>query len=110
MTKASFYHDGCPVCLSAEKWIASCLDTTKFEVEEVNLSEHRERIAEAQAYGVKSVPAIVIEGQPFHINFGASIDELKSAPAAEVPAAGKAHDVEEVLEDEMASWEASCCD
>jgi len=32
----------------------------------------------AEAAGVKSVPAIVIGGVPFHINFGASLSALKS--------------------------------
>ena len=35
------------------------------------------RLAEAEAAGVKSVPAFVIDGQPYHINFGASVDDLK---------------------------------
>ena len=32
---------------------------------------------EAKAAGVKSVPALVLEGLPFHINFGAGLDALK---------------------------------
>jgi cytochrome b subunit of formate dehydrogenase len=32
----------------------------------------------ADAAGVKSVPALVLNDRVFHINFGASIDDLKS--------------------------------
>lgn len=35
------------------------------------------RLTEAEAAGVKSVPALVIGGQPFHINFGAALVDLK---------------------------------
>jgi hypothetical protein len=34
-------------------------------------------VAEAEAAGVKSVPAYVIDGLPFHINFGASMAAVK---------------------------------
>lgn len=34
-------------------------------------------IKDAEAAGVKSVPALVLDGQPFHINFGAGLDALK---------------------------------
>jgi hypothetical protein len=47
-------------------------------VELVHLGEHADRIAGAEAVGVKSVPAIVINGAPFHINFGAPLSALKS--------------------------------
>jgi hypothetical protein len=43
----------------------------------VHLGEAKARIPEAEAVGVKSVPALVIAGQPFHINFGAAIADLK---------------------------------
>ncbi|RMG56790.1 MAG: thioredoxin family protein [Deltaproteobacteria bacterium] len=75
--KAIFYHAGCPVCVDAEIEILSALDRDRFEVEVVHLAEAKERIAEAEGYGVKSVPALVIKGKPYHINFGASIDDLK---------------------------------
>jgi hypothetical protein len=35
------------------------------------------RVKETEAAGVKSVPALVINGAAFHINFGAGIDTLK---------------------------------
>jgi len=47
MNKAIFYHAGCPVCISAEQ------------------------------AGVQSVPALLIEGNVFHINYGASLDDVK---------------------------------
>ncbi len=74
MTKAIFYHAGCPVCISAEQTVA---DLLRGEVEKVHLGEQSARIAEAEAAGVKSVPALVINGQAFHINHGADISALK---------------------------------
>ncbi|MEO6823964.1 MAG: thioredoxin family protein [Nitrosospira sp.] len=77
-TPAIFYHAGCPVCVEAERQIADALDPTRYDVELVHLGEHADRIAAAEAAGVKSVPAIVINGAPFHINFGAPLSALKS--------------------------------
>lgn len=76
-TKAIFYHAGCPVCVDAEQGLAHSLDQNKFELETVHLGEDSNRINEAESSGVKSVPALVIEGNTYHINFGASINELK---------------------------------
>lgn len=77
MSKAVFYHAGCPVCVSAERGVAEALDPGKYEVEIVHLGEEKGRLAEAEAAGVKSVPALVLNGQTYHINFGASIDDLR---------------------------------
>lgn len=76
-TKATFYHAGCPVCVSAEQGLAASLDPARFDVEIVHLGEARNRVAEAEAAGVKSVPALVIDGAPYHINFGAGIEVLR---------------------------------
>ncbi|EOZ8311519.1 TPA: thioredoxin family protein, partial [Pseudomonas aeruginosa] len=35
------------------------------------------RIAEAEKAGVKSVPALVVDGQVLHLNFGAALSDLK---------------------------------
>lgn len=75
--KAVFYHAGCPVCVAAEDNLARALDTSRFDVEIVHLGQDKVRIAEAQAAGVQSVPALVLEGVPFHINFGAALSALK---------------------------------
>ena len=75
--KATFYHAGCAVCVDAERQFAESLDRSRFNVEIVHLGEKPNRIAEAERAGVKSVPAFVIGGQPYHINFGASLDDLK---------------------------------
>ena len=77
MSTAIFYHAGCPVCLGAEQMVADAIDRSKYQVEAVHLGEHAERIPEAEAAGLKSVPALVLNDQVFHINFGASIDDLK---------------------------------
>ena len=76
-TKAVFYHAGCPVCVSAEEMVAETIDRARYDVEIVHLGEDKDRIAEAENAGVKSVPALVVDGRPFHINFGASVEELK---------------------------------
>lgn len=75
--KAVFYHAGCPVCVSAEQGILQALDRERYEVEVVHLGEDRSRLAEAEEMGVASVPALVLGGQVFHINFGASLSDLK---------------------------------
>ncbi len=77
MKKATFYHAGCPVCVSAEQQFVGALDKNMYQVEVVHLGTAKARIAEAEALGVKSVPALVVDGSPFHINFGAGIDDLK---------------------------------
>jgi glutaredoxin len=77
MSAVIFYHAGCPICLAAEQMVIDAIDHSKHQVEVIHLGEHAERINEAEAVGVKSVPALVLNGQVFHINFGASIDDLK---------------------------------
>lgn len=74
--KAVFFHAGCPVCVSAEQTLASALDRNRYVLETVHLGTDKSRIAEAKGAGVVSVPALVLEGVPFHINFGASLSDL----------------------------------
>jgi len=76
-TKAIYYHAGCPVCVAAEQNVASALDPLKYDVEIVHLGNDKSRLKEAESAGVKSVPALVMDGAAFHINFGAGIDALK---------------------------------
>lgn len=76
-SKAVFYHAGCPVCIDAERNVAMAIDPAKYEVEIVHLGQNKARLKEADAAGVKSVPALVLDGAPFHINFGASIEALR---------------------------------
>lgn len=78
-TKAIFYHAGCGVCVEAEHELAGALDPARYEVEIVNFADTPQRIGEAEAAGVKSVPAFVINGRPFHVNHGASMAEVKGA-------------------------------
>lgn len=75
--KAIFYHAGCPVCFAAEQNVAQALDPQSYEVEIVHLGNDKSRLKEAEAAGVKSVPALVLNGTAFHINFGAGIDALR---------------------------------
>jgi len=74
--RVRFYHAGCPVCVDAERSLAAALDPKRYEVEIVHLGESKGRVAEARASGVKSVPALVMNGQTLHINFGAALDAL----------------------------------
>ena len=76
-SKAVFYHAGCPVCVDAERRFVDALDPKQYQVEVVHLGTDKGRLAEAERAGVKSVPALVIDQQPFHINFGASISDLR---------------------------------
>lgn len=76
-TKATFYHAGCPICINAEQTVLNALDGTRFEIEVVHLGTDKGRITEAEKLGVKSVPALVLDSNVFHINFGASISDLK---------------------------------
>jgi glutaredoxin len=79
MDTATFFHAGCPVCVAAEQQVALAIDPAKYDVEIVHLGEQRHRIAEAEHAGVESVPALVIHGQPFHINFGASMADVRGS-------------------------------
>ena len=75
MSTSIFYHAGCPVCVNAEQELVNLIST---EVEIVNLGEEQSRIVEAENAGVKSVPALVTpNGNVMHINFGASIEDVK---------------------------------
>ena len=76
MSKSIFYHAGCPVCVSAEHDIVELVGANNVEV--VNIGETRSRITEAENAGVQSVPAMVTpNGNVLHINFGASMADLK---------------------------------
>lgn len=78
MSRAIFYHAGCSVCVEAERNLADSLDPSKYDVEHVHLGENGGRLAEAETAGVKSVPALVLNGTVFHINHGADLSALKS--------------------------------
>lgn len=76
MVKSIFYHAGCPVCVSAEHDIVNLIGATNVEI--VHIGEDRNRIAEAENAGVKSVPALLTpNGNVLHINFGASMADVK---------------------------------
>ncbi|WP_213279460.1 thioredoxin family protein [Chryseobacterium indologenes] len=76
MKKSIFYHAGCPVCISAEHDIISLIDSGNVEI--IHLGNDKNRIEEAEKAGVKSVPALVTpNGNVLHINFGASMEDVK---------------------------------
>jgi glutaredoxin 3 len=77
MSKSVFFHAGCPVCLSAEHDIITLLGSDQVEI--VHFGKDKSRIEEAEKAGVKSVPALVTpNGNVLHINFGASMDDVKA--------------------------------
>jgi len=77
MAKSVFYHAGCPVCISAEHDIINLIGESNVEI--VHLGNAKNRIAEAEAAGIKSVPALVTPtGNVLHINFGASMEDVKA--------------------------------
>ena len=77
MAKSIFYHAGCPVCVSAEQDIIGLIGENNVEI--VHLGDAKDRIAAAEQAGVKSVPALVTPtGNVLHINFGASIEDVKA--------------------------------
>jgi len=78
MTSARYYHAGCPVCITAEQMLLNAIDPNKYSLEVVHVGEQSQRLAEAEAAGVQSVPALVVDGHVFHINFGAALADLKS--------------------------------
>ena len=63
MAKSIFYHAGCPVCVSAEHDIVNLLGSDKVEV--VHFGNDKSRIDEAE------------NGNVLHINFGASMADVK---------------------------------
>jgi hypothetical protein len=46
-------------------------------VETVHPGQNKARVPEAEKAGVKSVPALVLDGAAYHINFGAGIEALR---------------------------------
>jgi glutaredoxin len=76
-SQAIFYHAGCPVCIAAEHQLLDLVDPNRVQVEVVHLGDVQQRVAEAKRLGVKSVPALVVDGQVLHINFGAAIEALE---------------------------------
>lgn len=79
MKKAVFYHAGCPVCVDAEQMVLDYLDKDKLSVEVVHFGDDASRIEEAEAAGVKSVPALVIGDNVYHLNYGASMEDVKNS-------------------------------
>lgn len=77
MKKSIFYHAGCPVCISAEHDIISLIGSENVEI--IHLGNDKNKIEDAEKAGVMSVPALVTpNGNVLHINFGASIEDVKN--------------------------------
>lgn len=76
-TNAILYHAGCSVCLDAEQHLAQALDRDRYALEIVHLGESRDLVDQAARAGVKSVPALVLDGAVYHINYGADLSALR---------------------------------
>lgn len=76
-SQAVFYHAGCPICVAAEHQLLDIIDRNQVSLEVVHLGQTKNRVTEAKKQGVQSVPALVVNGQVLHINFGASITDLE---------------------------------
>lgn len=77
MSKSIFYHAGCPVCVSVEQDIIELIGANNVDI--IHIGEDTSKIAEAENAGVKSVPALLTpNGNVLHLNFGASIEDVKS--------------------------------
>ncbi len=79
MKNVVFYHAGCSVCVDAEQKMLDLLDKKAVNLEVVHFGEAKERIAEAEKAGVKSVPALCVDDAVLHLNFGASMDDVKQS-------------------------------
>jgi glutaredoxin 3 len=75
-SKATWYHAGCEVCVSAENGLLAVLDAQKVDIDKVDLGRTRARIDEAKRRGVKTLPALVVGEDVFHVNFGANLADL----------------------------------
>ena len=64
------------VCVSVENGLVAALDPQRFEIEKVDVGRTRARIAEAKQRGVKTLPALVVGDDVFHVNFGANLADL----------------------------------
>jgi len=53
MSKAVFYHAGCPVCISAEQDLLNLIPESQVEI--IHLGEEKSKVETAEKAGVKSV-------------------------------------------------------
>ncbi len=74
--KAVFFRTRSPICLDAEQRFIGALNPALYDIEVVDLGIQKARLAEAVAAGIKSVPAVIIDGAVYHINFGCGIHDL----------------------------------
>ncbi|MDF5977595.1 thioredoxin family protein [Pseudomonas aeruginosa] len=73
----SHLHTPAAICVEAERSLLPLLDRKQVDIEAVHLAEQSARIAEAEKAGVRSVPALVVDGQVLHLDLGAALSDLK---------------------------------
>ncbi|MGO4327641.1 hypothetical protein AB4Z48_25425 [Cupriavidus sp. 2TAF22] len=75
--EAILYHDGCKICLSVVETMTGLFDNDRHSLTVVNLEEHGELTASAEAAGVKRLPSLVIDGKVLEIQPHAPIAEFR---------------------------------
>ena len=66
ISKATFYHAGCPVCVSAEHDIIDLVGIENVNI--VHLGKDKGQISRAEDLGIKSVPALVDRTEMYFIS------------------------------------------
>ena len=77
---ATFYvgKSDCSVCVAADEAVIGHLDRSRLDVSVVDVSANPSRIDELDRLGVKTLHALVIGGDVFHINLGITVADLKN--------------------------------
>lgn len=76
--KATFYHAGCAVCVAAEQQVAQALDPQRYAVgDHPHLGTNKARIPRPTTGSPG--PGARHRWDPYHINFGASLADVKGA-------------------------------
>lgn len=65
---ATFYHDGCQICLSLAQLFLDLLGGPRAAVEFVDLGLKQTRLEEARRAGITQLPAWVIAGRVISVN------------------------------------------
>lgn len=76
MKKGMLFHAGTEESLGIDQ-LLPLLDRSQVELEVVDLNIHPYRLSECREFGVQFLPALVIEGQVYHVNSSTPIHELQ---------------------------------
>jgi len=96
MKRATFFHLGD----ATGQDLLTFLDLRLVDLEMVDLSANPDRVDECRMLGVQSLPALVVDGEVFHVNPTASLHVLEAMLNPQVGAAAFPQNVPEIPEDE----------